>query len=274
MFRKTLIFFALILAAGCMRESGSKSTPATGLIGENEPITRAEACAMAALNRYSLTEIDNMDRTITFEDTSADKWYDKYINAAFSAGIIAGTDEQHFDPEGYLTLRQAQFMINKIKGNDKLKLRYDEKDRDKPIPYSIWTAAFERSMDTSKLRSENISVYATKDENRALGDSYILTSAGLLCSDKTDNREYKNRNISAILRDNTIVAVKGFNEGMAVYENAEITDRSENSITVQLNGGTRKFTLEENSFNIGDRVQITFDTDGTYDIKYAKKTEG
>lgn len=268
MFRRTLILLLLILFTGCMSESESKGTGMSGVLGENEPVTRAEACAMAALDKYSIDEINSMDRKIAFEDTSIDKWYDKYINAAFAAGIIAGTDENHFEPDTYLTLRQAQFLLNKIKGNDKLRLQYDERDKDKPIPLSVWTAAFERCMDTSRLRTENISVYATKDENRALGENYMLTSIGLTYSDRTDNREFKNRNISAILRDNTVVAVKAVNEGMAVYNGVEITDRSDNSITVKLNGGTRKFSLENNTFNIGEKVNILFDTDGTYEIKY------
>lgn len=269
MFKRTLLFLALIFITGCgSADKGAKSS-ISGVIGENEPVTRAEACAMAALDKYSLDEINSMDRSIKFEDTSIDKWYDKYINAAYSAGLIAGIDENCFAPDSYLTLRQAQFLINKIKGNDKLKLRYDEKDKDKPIPMSVWIAAFERSMDTTRLRSENISVYATKDENKALGDSYMLTSLGLTYSDRGDNRNYKDRNISAILRDNTIVAVKAYNEGMAVYNSVEVIDRSENSITVQLSGGTRKFGIENNSFNKGDKVNITFDTDGTYEVKYA-----
>ncbi len=268
MLKRTLFILLLAFITGC--SSPSKNTDSrAGVIGENEPVTRAEACAMAALSKYSSEDINAMDRKITFEDTSIDKWYDKYINAAFTAGLIAGTDENHFEPEEYLTLRQAQFLINKIKGNDKLKLQYDERDKDKPIPYSVWTAAFERSMDTSKLRTENISVYATKDENRALGDDYMLTSIGLTYSDRADNTEYKNRNISAILRDNTIVAVKAYNEGMAVYNGVEVTDSSDSSITVQLSGGTRRFSIENNSFNKGDKVNIIFDTDGTYEVQYA-----
>ncbi len=265
MFRKILFVFIIIALTGCT--DAKKTSYVTGPIGENEPVTRAEASKMAALNRYTMSEINSMDRSISFEDTSIDKWYDKYINAAYTAGFIAGTDEKHFEPEAYLTLRQAQFLINKIKGNDKLKLQYDERDRDKPIPYSVWVAAFERSMDTSKLKTDNISVYATKDENRALGNDYMLTSLGLTYSDDTDNTLYRNKNISAVIRDNVIVAVKAVNESMAVYDNVEVTDRNDNSITVRLSGGTRKFSLENNSFNVGDRVNIIFNTDGTYEVR-------
>lgn len=265
MFRKVFIILIIIILSGCADTQKAVST--TGLVGENEPVTRAEASKMAALNKYSISEINSMDRIISFEDTSIDKWYDKYINAAYTAGLIAGTDERHFEPETYLTLRQAQFLINKIKGNDKLKLQYDERDKDKPIPYSVWVAAFERSMDTSKLKTDNISIYATKEENKALGSDYMLTGLGLTYSDNTDNTQYKNKNISAVVRDNTIVAVKAINDTMAVYNNVEITDRNDKSITVQLKGGTRKFSLEHNSFNVGDRVNIIFNTDGTYEVR-------
>ncbi len=267
MLRKTFMIILLIVLSGCTNAQSHESQ--AGIIGENDPVTRAEASRMAALDKYSISEINSMDRNITFEDTSIDKWYDKYINAAYAAGLIAGTDEKHFEPESYLTLRQAQFLINKIKGNDKLKLRFDERDKDKPIPYSVWVAAFERSMDTSKLRTGNISIYATKEENKALGNDYMLTDLGLTYFDDSDNTKYRNKNISAIIRENTIVAVKAVNETMAVYNNVEITDRSDNSVTVQLKGGTRKFSLENNSFDVGDSVNIVFGADGTYEVNKA-----
>ena len=41
--------------------------------------------------------------SIEFDDVNSDAWYADYVNALNSAGIINGTDEKTFNPEGKVT---------------------------------------------------------------------------------------------------------------------------------------------------------------------------
>lgn len=256
----------LILCFGCTNQANNMRQSNNGLIGENEPITRAEACKMAAFNKYSLEEINNLDRVIQFSDTSIDKWYDKYINAAFTAGFISGTEGNLVQPEEYLSLRQAQFLIDKIKGNANLKLQYSEEDKDKPIPYSVWVAAFEKTMDTTKLRSADITAYGTGSQCKELGESFMLTNLGITYIDQINGANYADKCFTAIVRDNSLIAVKSMSANMPIYDNVEVISSGNKFIVVKLAGGSRRFALDNVSFRDGDFVNIAFNNDGSYSV--------
>jgi hypothetical protein len=102
----------IILFVGCQSKTHYKS--AVGVVGEYSPVTRAEVAKMLALSKYGIDEIREMPRQILFTDTNSDFWYDKYINAAYTANLISGADETHFEPDKYLTLRQAQYLITRL----------------------------------------------------------------------------------------------------------------------------------------------------------------
>ena len=42
-----------------------------------------------------------------FADVPADAWYHGYVSAAYEMGIIDGTDETHYQPDGYVTLAEC-----------------------------------------------------------------------------------------------------------------------------------------------------------------------
>ena len=105
-----MVCFGLLLIAGCGNSSDdnvSDGTVSEGKIGDDVPVKRSQVAKMLALTVYDINAIENMERTIVFEDTSVNQPYDKYINAAFNAGLISGADETHFEPDTYLSLEQA-----------------------------------------------------------------------------------------------------------------------------------------------------------------------
>lgn len=263
MFRNFFVIIMVLALTGCTK--GEAVSQNTGIVGENQPITRAEVARMVALNSYSIEEINGMERKITFSDTDISKWYDKYINAAFSANIIAGTDSEHFAPDEYLSLRQAQFLLDKLKTDNKVKLQYEQEDKDKPIPYNIWVAAFEKDINTEKLKSCELKIFGDKKQCKRLGNNFIVTDLGLtfyegyevLAADEI---------ISAIVNRDTIVAIKSINK-VEEYENMEIVEKGEGFIKVKVPGGTRKFQVNESSGEVGDLVNIIVEGDGMYKIK-------
>lgn len=253
----------IIMLAGCSESSSDKVQE--GIVGENEPVTRAEAARMIALNVYNIEEINKMERKITFQDTDISKWYDKYINAAFTAGLIAGVDENNFAPDEYLTLRQAQFLLDAMKQDNKVKLQYSPEDKDKPIPCNIWVTAFEKSMDTSKLQTKNIKIYADKDQYKDLGDNMYITDAGVTLYEGYEKLSY-NEEITALLNGNTIAALKSISN-INEYANMEVVESGSKYVTVKVPGGIRKYSVSNNSAEAGEIVNIKINENGEYSIE-------
>ena len=268
--RRFLFLLLIVLLCGCSEADNSSNTATVGKYGESMPITRAEVCKMIALSKYSPEEIDLLERKIVFKDTDMNKWYDKYINSAFTGGYISGVDEEHFDPEGYLSLRQAQFLINKITNSEKLKLKYNEEDKDKPISYSMWVEAFEKSAKIANLKvaNQSVVVYATKEQCSKLGDNFILTDKGLLKTDGIDFSAYDDCQINVITREKEIAAIKSIENDCPVIDNLTVVKANSKGIDVQLNGATRFFKIENSTYKEGDKVKISFLKNGAYEIKY------
>ena len=79
-----------------------------GTFRPDNNITRAEFCKLimcATMNDY----VDNYDKC--FVDVSEDFWAEKYIYAAKSLGVVAGTTETAFEPDSNITNEQAVKMI-------------------------------------------------------------------------------------------------------------------------------------------------------------------
>lgn len=263
MFRKFLALILILALSGCTKTAVNNTQ--MGIVGENEPITRAEVARMMSLNSYTIEEINKMERKITFEDTDISKWYDKYINAAFSAGLIAGVDEAHFAPEEYLTLRQAQFLLDKMKTDNKVKLQYAQEDKDKPIPYNIWVIAFEKDMNTEKLKTQELKIYADKNQYSKLGDNFFITDIGITYYEGYEQLASDDE-ITAIVNESTIVALKTIGRA-SEYTDMEVVDRGDEYVRVKVPGGIRKYSVESNSVNVGDIIKIKIESDGTYTVE-------
>lgn len=268
-FMRRFLFLFILLLCGCS-ESNNIAVSSLGRYGENMPITRAEVCKMLALSKYNPDEIDLLERKIVFKDTNMNKWYDKYINAAFTSGYISGVDNEHFSPDDYLSLRQAQFLINKVSNSDKLKLKYDEGDKDKPISYAMWVEAFEKSTQNAKLNllTQSIVIYATKEQCSKLDDDFIFTDKGLLKTDGIDFSPYYDCQLRIISKGKEVCAIKSIENDCPVIDNATVVKSDSKGIEIQLNGATRFFKVENNAYKEGDKVKICFMKDGTYNIKY------
>ena len=69
-------------------------------------MTRAEFATLV-VRALNLPEV-NVD---VFEDVTADKWYAKYIGAAYTYGIVNGVSPTSFDPDGTITRQEGATMI-------------------------------------------------------------------------------------------------------------------------------------------------------------------
>ena len=73
-------------------------------------ITRAEAATM--LVKWKGINPDEYSITCeAFIDVSSDKWYAKFVNAAYENDLVAGKGDGIFDPEGYMTRAEAATLV-------------------------------------------------------------------------------------------------------------------------------------------------------------------
>lgn len=268
MLRIIVLTMMLFCFVGCSQpDNYNDNTVQTGFVGEKEPVTRAEAVKMLALSRYSMEEINNLERTITFKDTDIEKWYDKYINAAYNAKLIAGTDDESFSPEDNLSLRQARLLINEINRSGNFELKFNEADRNRPISYKIWLEAFTRAVGDSVTECD-IFVYATGKQCSELGDKYILCNGGLRGSEGIDFSPYADKIVRVSMRDNEILGISRIIDPAPLLKNAEIIDADSKNITIRLNGAVRTFEIDNGNdlYKKGDKIDITFDSEGKYQI--------
>ncbi len=267
--KKILLLFLLCLSltacgGGAKTDAGGIKT---GTIGEDTPIKRAQAAKMLALSVYDLETVENMERKIIFEDTSADKPEDKYINAAFAAGLISGADETHFEPEAYLSLEQAQFLLNKLDKTGTLKLQFNREDRKKPISASMWTEVFERVCElngNTNISGCNIITFATGENCSALGDRFIMTDRGLLSSECCipDGSDYTDCTVSVLLRDKEILAYKEVVNTTPSVMGAVVKSSDENGATLDL-GGVERYFYTENAKTLKEGESVSFKYSGS-----------
>ncbi len=265
-----------ILLAGCDNSSsnGTENAVVTdnGVVGEKEPITRAQVAKMLALSIYSQDEIDNMERVIAFTDTDTSKWYDKYINAAYNANLISGVTDISFMPDKELTLVQAKVLVRELNKNNNFELKYNESDKDKPISYKTWLEAFTKAVG-NKITLCNIFVYATGNQCKELGEKYVLCNGGLRTADGIDMTPYEDKILYVAMKGTEILGIIKISDFEPVLKKSEVIDISRHSITIKLSEAERKFKVDNNeqSFKIGDSVDVAFNKQGEYKITLSKE---
>ena len=260
-----MVCFGLLLMAGCENNSADNVADGAvteGKIGDDIPVKRSQVAKMLALTVYDINTIENMERTIVFEDTSVNQPYDKYINAAFNAGLISGADETHFEPDTYLSLEQAQFLLNKLDKTGTLKLQYNHEDRKKPISASMWTEVFERALELSgntAVISCNIVPFATGKNCSALGDRFVMTDRGLLSYECCEDFEYTDCTITVLLRDKEILAFKSVVDKTPSIAGAVVVSVDEEGAVMDMGGVERYFYLDNTSgLKTGESVSFKY----------------
>ncbi len=217
---------------------------------------------MLALSVYDINAIESLERKIVFTDTDISKSYDKYINAAFTSGLISGADETHFEPEAYLSLEQAQFLLNKLDKSGTLKLQYNRDDRKKPISAAMWTEVYERVMElnnNANIISCNIIPYATGENCSELGSRFIMTDRGLLSRECLDMDNYNDCTVTAIIRDKEILALKEIVNDMPSVMGAVVVGNDTEGVTLDLGGIERYFYTDRAAeLKIGDNISFKY----------------
>ncbi len=228
-----LSLLTVTLLAGCTANNDMTTQPQS--IDKNAPITRGQAVKMLALSRYSDEEISALPRVVSLSDSDISNWCDKYINAAVTAGLISGTQENTFLQNDPLSLEQADFILKKAAPDKNLVLQYAREDRKKPVSSDIWFQAFDAIDD--KTVDKEIVILADSNLCSDLSDNYVLSSEGLLCRDGVDiPREYIGCGLKVCMRDKNILAVKEVTDKSPIIKNAVVETIFDDGIIFNIKG--------------------------------------
>jgi len=219
-------------------------------IEDTMTINRNLVAKMIGLTFYDKNQISAIDREISFADTAAANWYDKYINAVSIDGYMSGADGL-FRPNENLTLNEAQLLINKMDKNNTQKIHITEENKNKPISYALWCELYFNMLDnisgdTSfkdnyQIQEKNIIIMATKNNNENLGEWNLITDNGPLNYEGFDMSYYLDKEITVLLKGNEIICVLGVKNESPTIKSAYLVKSNNESITIFSGGIERTY---------------------------------
>ncbi len=245
-----LLFIICLLCfifVGCSKNN-NKFNIEPGVIGNDYPVDRATVSKMMALSKHSKKEILSLDNVINFKDVDKDSWYNKYINCAYINQDMSGVLDEKFSPDGNLTVNQTQFLINKYDKNKKIKI--DDKNKDKPISYALWTEIYSKVIKNENILEEDIVILATKDTNKDLKDDYVITDKGLYSFEGIKINNYLNSKIKVLKRDREIVAIMEVLEIEPTLEKCYIENVGKNFVDIFVGGARKRLQIKNDNINI------------------------
>jgi len=213
-------------------------------IGDDLPVSRAMAAKMIALAMNDPLYISAMEREITFPDTPAGSWYDKYVNAVFVQGYMSGTDNG-FLPDGPLTLGQAQSLLDRADPNKSVKIQLNTGNRDKPVSYALWVELYQKlltAIGCDQVALADFVVLATPGNNSQLNPGGIVTDIGPYTCAGLNMDAYADKRVQVLARDGEIAAVLSVIDQTPTIYSAYIVKNDAKSITIFSGGAERTYT--------------------------------
>jgi len=259
----------LLFFSGCQNEKGyidevdiknDNYDVKVGRYGDDLPVTRAVCSKMLSFLYNSKNEIELMDRKIVFNDTDIEKWYDKYINCVFSKGIMSGVEDGlQFKPDDYLTLEQAQILLDKIIKKNKYKIKMNDENKNKPISYALWNDIYIKMVQglETNIYEKEITVLVTNKSNEKINQNYIFSDVGPFEFDGFDMSVYMDKKIKVICRDNQIISIEEIVEDEPTIKNIYIIDNDSENINIFTGGVQRSFKIDTQNDYSGKIADIS-----------------
>jgi len=262
--KKTVTALVCLCAAACAFSSGvfaydapyPAELPARNLVGDTSTVSRAMAAKMLALISYSQTEINALPRVIAFSDTSAGSWYDRYINAVFTAGYMTGYGNR-FRPERAVTLEEAGAILGKLDKNKNLTVKLTDDNRGDPISFALWNELYINLLAdlSGKKPADPFSsfgpdygmavvsyvVLATPRNNDKLSGFNAITDRGPVTFYGLNLDAYIDKAVRVIAKDGDIVSALSVESGTPTLKNAYIARINPGAVTVFIGGAERTY---------------------------------
>jgi SpoIID/LytB domain len=225
-----------------INQDQQKDQPANPVIHiqKEEIVTRAEVMKMLALLYDTKSDIDSLERTIPYEDSDPNQWYDKYINACYSLGLLEqGTeDTKKIRPMDHMTYEECLQLLTKLKVNQtSLPISLADKKKTDFLKKTEWMTLFQfliTQCKDNKIEEKELYILGTQD-NKVVTNEGTFDCDGIAFKDLTD-KKYK-----ALIKENEIVAVQEEVKSATVLPNVWIINGENKQISVFVNGCNRTF---------------------------------
>lgn len=273
-----MIFILLFIITSCdtnkSKDFEQVKNVELGIIGNDEPIKRDLVSKMLALANYDKQEIETFERVILFKDTTPENWHDKYINATYLNGDLNGVSETKFDTNGFLTLEQAQYLIDKYDKTGKMKIKIDKNNKDKPVSYALWCDIYQKIMPSEKIEIKDFVIIETFETLDTLKKDYAITDKGLFCFEGFEVGAYVNKKIEVITNQNDVLAIIKVLEDEPTLNGVFIEKVHNKKLDIFVGGIKKTILLGENHIDLsleGNIADIKIKDDRILDIKIYKQ---
>ncbi len=298
----SLILFLIVFAVGCKKTSLidtakgeiiSDASSASAILeavpvsstvsyGDNVTVSRALVAKMLTLAFLDMQTIDSYEREISFSDVTPEKWYDKFVNAAYINGLMQGSDGK-FMPDEPITLSQAQILLDKLDPNKKIKLQITEETKDKPISYALWAKLFKDLLtnlsgekgitEVYSIVERTFVVLATPANNSKLTGFNMITDKGPLTYYGLNMDGYIDKEIRVLQKGNDVLAVLDVVTDTPTIYSAYVVKVEPDGITIFSGGCERKYTTSAPiNAAVGNICDIKINSGKALDVKaYTEK---
>lgn len=179
-----------------------------GVYGEGKPVTRGEAARTLALCLYDYNEICALDPSAVYSDIDKDDRLYKYVNAAFTAEIMAG-DGERFRPGDYLTVGEAETIIENCDKSGRLSIEVDSGSEENPVSYYIWIEILSKMLEAGDFSGVSAESGVTLKIGKSGEDlyGYAVLDKGLFRTDGFLDADLEERLAEFLIRGDSIIGV-------------------------------------------------------------------
>lgn len=193
-----------------------------GSIGDDIGISRELASKIIALFYYNEEEINNIDININNElkDVKEEDWGYKYINICLEKGFF-NIDNNEFNGDYYITLEEAQFIVDKLSPNYGNELVLTDVNKGKAISYELFIDIVKEgilSIDGTE-NLEDYGIYEHSEIVMEVNGYEIKFKDEILYCRGYDLTDYTNKEISFLKKGNEIIALLSVVNTTPIFEN-------------------------------------------------------
>lgn len=260
-----LAVLAALIGVNMLPEQQAEETGGEEYIGKQEKrVFRAEVAKMASLLRFSEEELSAQEREITYTDTAPEKWYDKYINGMYVAGLVGEetVDENQYHPMGYMTVAECNDLVSRIviqerekeeaskEGIEQLLAAMEQlvetQGKEAYLPREDWLALYEilrTEVYPASVAESSLYIAASWETEEELDKWKVITDKGLFAGAGMDFLQYGDKRIRVYVRGSQIACILGVEDEDTLITNVWLMKQGEDSLTVFFNGYEKSFAL-------------------------------
>lgn len=254
--------------------SGSEEGYVNGIDGK---ITRAELAKMISQLVYTREETEKLDRVIIYEDTTADKWYDKYINSIYKMGLLSeeASWAKEYHPMEYVTFSQLLAVINQMilqrsmDGEDmsavseelyaKIEEMQGSKSDEAYITRLKWLEIYEilyTKVYPCEVQEQSLYILETWEKDEALEKWQVVSNQGTYYGDGINFIPYEESVIRVLVKGDEVVCITALSEKEeAVLSNAWIVSEQQGQLHIFIGGVEKTYPLAgETKEQLGAKV--------------------